>query len=466
MTRSSGRPAGLMTPARRGLTIGLVLTITLVAFEALAVITVLPAIKDDLGGLSLYGWVTSAFQLGLLVGIVVAGGQADRRGPAPPFLAGVLVFALGLAAGGLAPNMLALVVARGLQGLGAGAVPAVAYAAIGRSYPEALRPRVFAVLSTAWVVPGLIGPALSAVVAEQVGWRWVFLGLLPLVLGSAALALPSLRRLGPPEEPTGQRGRLPRALAVTAGCGLVLAGLTSRSLLVGALLVAAGLAVGLVPLRGLLPAGTLTARPGLPVAVLSRGLLTFAFFGADTYVPLAITSVRGQSTAVASVAVTAATLAWTAAAWVQERKAATWPGRRLIRAGFLVVAAGIALQMAALYPGVPVAVGVVGWGVGGFGIGLAYSPISLIVLGEARSGQEGAASAALQLTETLGVALGAGLGGALVAAGAAAGWLPRAGLAGAFALAAAVALGAAVLARRIPSRTIPAPPRTPDPPGG
>jgi MFS family permease len=457
MTPSSGRPAGLMEPARRGLTIGLVLTVTLVAFEALAVITILPAIKDDLGGIGLYGWVTSAFQLGLLVGIVVAGGQADRRGPAPPFVAGVLVFAVGLAAGGLAPSMLALVVARGLQGLGAGAVPAVAYAAIGRSYPEALRPRVFAVLSTAWVVPGLIGPAISALVAERFGWRWVFLGLLPLVLGSAALAWPSLRRLGPPEEPTGQRGRLAKALGVTAGCGLVLAGLTSRSPLVGALLVAAGLAVGLVPLRGLLPPGTLTARPGLPVAVLSRGLLTFAFLGADTYVPLAITSARGQSTAVASLAVTAATLAWTAAAWVQERKAAAWPGRRLIRAGFLIVAAGIALQVAALFPGVPVALGVAGWGVGGFGIGLAYSPISLIVLGEARPGQEGAASAALQLTETLGVALGAGLGGVLVAAGAAAGWLPRAGLAGAFALTAAVALLAALLAGRIPSRTIPAP---------
>src|SRR5215217_4695685 len=433
MKGSSRRPAGLMTPARRGLTIGLVLTITLVAFEALAVITILPTIKDDLEGIGLYGWVTSAFQLGLLVGIVVAGGQADRRGPGPPFVAGVLVFMAGLTIGGLAPSMLVLVLARGLQGLGAGAIPAVASAAIGRSYPEALRPRGFAVLSTAWVVPGLIGPALSALVAASVGWRWVFLGLLPLVAASGALAWPSLRRLGPPSEPLVQRGRLPRAIGVAAGAGVVLAGLSGRSPLTGALLVAAG--------------------PGLPVAVLSRALLTFAFFGADTYVPLAITSVRGQSTVVASIAVTAATLAWTAASWVQERKAADWPGRRLIRAGFLIVAAGIACEVAALFPAVPVAVGVAGWAVGGFGIGLAYSPISLIVLGEAQSGQEGAASASLQLAETLGVALGAGLGGALVAAGAAAGWPPMAGIAGAFALTASVALLAAMLARRIPSRT-------------
>jgi MFS family permease len=447
---------GLLAPSRRGLTIGLVLTITLVAFEALAVITILPAIKDDLNGIRLYGWATSAFQLGVMVGIVVAGGQADRRGPVPPFLAGIALFAVGLVVGGLAPTMLVLVIGRGLQGLGAGAVPAVSYAVIGRSFPEALRPRVFAVLSTAWVIPGLVGPAASALVAERFGWRWVFLGLLPLVLGAAALALPSLRRIGPPPEPVSPTGRLGKAVAVAAGAGLVLAGLSSRSPLAGVALVAAGLLVGVVPLRRLLPPGTLAARPGLPVTVLARGLLTFAFFGADTYVPLAITAVRHQSTAVASVAVTAATLSWTAAAWVQERKASAVPGRRLIRVGFLIVATGIALELAALFPGVPVAVGVAGWAVGGFGIGLAYSPLSLIVLGEAPSGQEGVASASLQLADTLGVALGAGLGGVLVAVGAAAGQ-PERGIAGAFALTAMVAVTAAVLARRVPSRTLPAP---------
>jgi hypothetical protein len=71
----SAQRDGLFAPARRALTIGLVLTVTLVAFEALAVVTILPVIKDDLGGLRLYGWVTSAFFLGTLVGIVVTGGM-------------------------------------------------------------------------------------------------------------------------------------------------------------------------------------------------------------------------------------------------------------------------------------------------------------------------------------------------------------------------------------------------------
>ena len=66
-----------------------------------------------------------------------------------------------------------------------------------------------------------------------------------------------------------------------------------------AALIIAGVAAGLPALRRLVPAGTLTARPGLPATILSRGLLTFAFFGADAYVTLAITEVRHRSPLVA-----------------------------------------------------------------------------------------------------------------------------------------------------------------------
>src|SRR5882724_2509778 len=100
---------GLWAPQRRALTTGLVLTITFIASEALAVVTVMPVVARDLGGLDLYGWVFSAFMLGSVVGIVVAGRQADRHGPAMPYVAGLLLFAAGLAVAGLAPNMPVLV---------------------------------------------------------------------------------------------------------------------------------------------------------------------------------------------------------------------------------------------------------------------------------------------------------------------------------------------------------------------
>ena len=171
MQRPGSGPDSLWSPARRGLTIGLVLTITLVAFEALAISTVLPIVARDLGDLEHYGWVFTSFFLGSLIGIAVVGGVINRGGLGRPLAIGLGLFAIGLLLGGLAMSMPMLIGARFIQGLGAGTIPPIAYVAIGRSLPESLRPRMFAVLSTAWVLPGVIGPAIAGVVGETLGWR-------------------------------------------------------------------------------------------------------------------------------------------------------------------------------------------------------------------------------------------------------------------------------------------------------
>ena len=101
-----------------------------------------------------------------------------------------------------------LVGARILQGLGAGAIPAIAYATVGRCYPAAIRPRVFAVFSTAWVIPGLIGPAASSTIEEALSWRAVFLALLPFVVLAAVITIPALTRA--PEQDAGAGRSRPR----------------------------------------------------------------------------------------------------------------------------------------------------------------------------------------------------------------------------------------------------------------
>jgi MFS family permease len=458
---------GLWSAQRRALTAGLVLTITFIASEALAVVTIMPVVARDLGGLGLYGWVFSAFMLGSVVGIVAAGRQADRYGPARPFLGGLLLFCAGLAIGGLAPTMLVLVVGRALQGIGAGAVPAVAYVAIGRSLPEHLRARMMAVMSTAWVLPGLAGPALSVAVAGFFGWRWVFLGLLPLVVITGSLALPALFRLGrqprADDEPAASAGtehRFTDGLAAAAGAGLILAGLTlaagSGQILAGIGLLAAGIAALGLSLRRLLPAGTFAARRGLPAVILCRGLLTFTFFGADAYVTLTITTVRHHTPALAGVAVTGATLAWTAGAWLQSRLNGKWEARRLVGWGLVIIVTGLAAMALVLLPATPVYVGLAAWTVAGFGIGLAYAPTSLLMLREAPPGREGWAAASLSLADVLGTALGIGAGGAAVAAATAHGWPLAAGVGAAFAIAGAGALALAAASRRLPLSHSPA----------
>ncbi|HZZ54236.1 MAG TPA: MFS transporter, partial [Trebonia sp.] len=138
---STGVSGGIWAPARRLLTVGLVLAVTFVAFEALAVATILPVVGRQLGDLRLYGWVFSAFLLASLIGIVLAGTLADRVPLGRPMLGGLALFALGLVIGGTAPDMAVLVAGRAVQGLGAGVVPAVAYVAISRCYPDESRPR-------------------------------------------------------------------------------------------------------------------------------------------------------------------------------------------------------------------------------------------------------------------------------------------------------------------------------------
>ncbi len=454
MATEAATEGGVWDPAHRRLTFGLVLAVTLVAFEALAVATILPVVSRQLGDLRLYGWVFSAFLLSSLVGIVVAGGLADRRPLTGTMLIGLVLFAAGLTIGGTAADMPILVAGRAVQGLGAGVVPATAYVAIGRGYPDGCRPRMFAVLSTAWVVPGLAGPAIAALIATAVGWRWVFLGLLPLVAVAGILAALALRAVPRPARPDlgpAPGLRLAPVFGVVIGAGVALSALSSRSRPVAVVGVVAGAAILVFFLRKLTPKGTLVAERGLPATVLSRGLLTFCFFAGDAYVPYALTAVRHTSTLIAGLALTAATIAWTAGSWIQERWIKRVGPRRLVRVGVGLVVTGLGLMSLALLPFVPPTLGVVAWTVAGVGMGLAYSPLSVTTLDRAPRGGEGRATAGLQLTDVLGQALGTGAAGAAVAAGVH-GLGGRAGVALAFGIGVASGVAALAASGRVPAR--------------
>jgi MFS family permease len=465
-------PDGARAERRGALKVGLVAVVTLVAFESLAVTTILPEIEADLGGIAWYGWVTTAFFLGTMIGIVFAGDQADRRGAGPPYVVGLALFAIGLLIGGFATSMPMLVAGRFVQGFGAGVVPAIGYIAIGRAFSVGERPRMFAILSTAWVVPGLIGPVLAERIAGAVGWRSVFLGLIPLVAVAGVLIIPAMLRIGPVlasvegadaapvaapvagqrPDPTARwrERRLVEAARVAAGAAIVVAGFTiDRRVAVVATVV--GLLVGLGPLRRLTPPGTLRGAAGLPAVIGSRGLLTFVFFGLDAFVPFAITSGRGRSSLAGGIAVTIGTVCWTTATWIQER----WIGRlgeaRFIRAGYVLLGSGVAVVAAAsLTDAVPYWVIHLGAGLAGFGMGLAYSAHAQLALRSVDESQVGATTASLQLTDNLGVALGTGAVGAIVTFGDDAAWSAGAAVAVAMSVPVAVAVLGTLLSRRLP----------------
>jgi MFS family permease len=431
---------GVFSARLRPLTIGLVLVVASAAFEALAVAATMPATTRELGGLALYGWAFSAFMLTNLVGVTLAGSAADRNGPARPFLIGIGLFIIGLLGAGLAPLMPMLIAARAVQGLGAGMISSVAYVAIGRGYPEGAKARMLAMTSTAWVVPGLIGPAVAGVITDFAGWRWVFLGLVPLPIIATLLALPVLRRMGRPAqraansddaaalneaaagEPRQAQGTSAarNAIQLAGGVGLVMAGLgQSAQPLLAVGLAVAGVALAGPAIRRMMPAGTLRAAPGMPAAIVAMCFLNLAFFGVDAFVPLALSELRRQSIVAAGLPLTAATLTWTAGSWVLAQIAGRVSRRSIASVGLGLVGAGIAVVIVTLLPAVPAFTGIGAWALAGLGIGLAYTTLSLAVLESAPAGQEGKASAAMQVASGLGTAIGTGVGGTIVGSGSA-----------------------------------------------
>ncbi|MEU8201662.1 MFS transporter [Streptosporangium sp. NPDC049046] len=406
-------------PEYRTASLGILLVVTLIAFEGMSVSTVMPAVSADLDALDLYGVSFSAFLIAGLLANVVAGLWSDRRGHAWPFLLGVGLFTAGMVMAGAAASKELFIVARAVQGLGGGAVVVAIYVMIARVYVPATRPRIFAALSAAWVLPALIGPGLTGIIAETAGWRWVFYGIVPLVVPALVMLLPALRVGGPmPEPSSGPRSRpLAMTLAATAtacGGGILLYGVgrLHEAPIPGGIATAAGLALLASGLPRLLPPRALRFGRGLPTTVMMRGVLASAFFGVNAFIPLLLTEVHGFSVAGAGVALTLGAIGWTSGSYLQTRRSYDRP--LLVRIGAVAITVGILTTLLALVPGVSGWVTVPAWVIAGFGMGIGVTSVNVTAMRQSPDAEQGANSAALQVVDTLGSAITIGFGGVLV----------------------------------------------------
>lgn len=415
--RSDPRPSPpterLLRAGNLQLVAGIVAVILLIAFEAMAVATAMPRAVAELHGLSFYAWSFSGYLVASLFAMVAAGEMCDEVGPRWPLIGGVVLFTAGLLVAGTAVNMAVFVGGRAVQGLGGGAVIVAIYVVVARAFDESMRPRVFAAMSSAWVLPSVIGPAVAGVVADDLSWRWVFLGVAVLVVPAVLVMWPALPGLDGGTRSV-RSGRKRSALLVAIGVGsLQYAGqrLDRYGL---AFLVVGGVLVA-VSLPKLLPRGTLRFARGLPATVAMRGVLAGSFFGAETFVPLMLITQRGVSTTDAGLALTGGALGWAAGSWFQSRPSRTVPRYRLVRFGCCFVAVAIAMVALVLLPAVPTYVAALGWIVGGVGMGMAMASVSLLMLRYSRPADQGINSAALQLADSLFAVVCIGLGGAIYA---------------------------------------------------
>ena len=421
VSQSVRPPATAAAVSLRRLTIGVCINVVAIAFETIAVATAMPAAARDLDGLPYYAWSFSLFSIGMLFATVVAGRISDRIGPGKPMLAGMAVFIVGLAVAGTAEHMLQLVGGRLVQGLGSGLMSTAVFVLVAQAYEVAHRPRMFTYISTAWVLPSLVGPAVSAWVTEQLSWHWVFLLVIPMVLGGGLLVLPTLRRLMRgyvrPEPDPDAPSPAPLWAAGLVAIGAALLQLAGQRLdWIALALFVAGIAALVLSLPRLMPNCFSRVR-GLSAVISSRGLLAGAFVGGEAFVPLMLVEERQVALFLAGAALTVGSVGWTVGSWLQSQPWFRIRRDRLITVGSLSVAVGLAgTALVALLPGLPFWLVGAAWIFSGLGMGLAVSSTSLAVMTLSDAAVQGRNGSSLNLADALGAGLFVGLSGTIFAA--------------------------------------------------
>lgn len=451
-------PGGVLGGGYRWISIGMCALILLAAFESLAVTTVMPLISAELNGQHLYALAFAGPLAVSVVGMVIAGNWSDRGGPRAPLYASVALFAIGLIVAGTAGNMWALVAGRLIHGLGGGGLIVALYVIVARVYPAVLQPRIFAGFAAAWVVPSLVGPFLAGLVADSVGWPWVFLGVVGLVVIAMIMVLPAMRgiesgeaaesasrervaqdlaaaTLATPDLATNElatddlaaAGRVTGAIAIPIApvermrpswslariSWAILAAISVLALNLSA--EAGGVLAWLIPLvtiallavalRPLLPAGTLRAATGLPSVVLFRGLIGGSFFGAEVYVPYLLTEEYQLSPSMAGLALTVGGLAWATGSQIQGRLSAPTAHLLCIRLGMTLLGISLAITAVAAAMGLPAPVLIAGWTLAGGGMGFMFPRTSVMTLQASTPDNQGFNSSAIAISDGIGSAV-------------------------------------------------------------
>jgi MFS family permease len=433
-TAAPAGPASLLDRAHLPFAVGAVALVTLGAFENRATMTVLPTVARELDGLWLFGAASAAPLVSFVVATVVAGAWADHRGPVRPLQAGMLVFAASQVAMALAPGMAVFALGRFGSGISEALMDVSLTVLLARTMPEELRAKVFAAFAAAWVLPSLLGPPVAGVLTEVLSWRSVFgvgvallpfawLLLRPAMRGRAAAAGSDGNLRAVPTAWTSRERRSVRAAtlaalglaALTAGGSLL--GRSGPVELSGAALVVAGVGCTVPALRTVLPAGTMRLAHGIPALVALRGLVAAAFGTSGSLLPLMLSTVHGLGPAAAGASLTVTGLSWATGSQlhgldVVQRRV---PAVRRLAAGFTLITVGLLGPALTSLDVLPVAPGLVLWGIAGLGMGIVSPTLSTQLLLFAPVSDQGRITAASSLTASVAQAVGLAATGALIA---------------------------------------------------
>jgi EmrB/QacA subfamily drug resistance transporter len=413
-------------------TVGVMMSLFLASMESTVVATAMPTIVSQLGGFDSYSWVFTAFMLTSTTVVPVFGKLADIYGIRPIYMIAVSLFLIGSLLCGRAESMTELIVARAVQGVGAGGLLPLAFIMIGALFSFEQRASMQGLFSGVWGVSAVAGPLLGGFLVDTISWRWVFyINIIPGLIAAALVGFGF-------SEPRRDRATRPQidiagVVLLSLGCVLLLFGLgelgspQSWIPLLGAAASFAALAWverraadPIVPLR-------LFGQRAFAVAC-GHGLLAgCAVFGCVTFIPLYAQAVLGTSATGAGAALIPLMLGWVFASIIGSRLLLRYSYRSLALFGMVSLVVGAALLLVPTIPGLGMVQLLIPTGLMGIGMGLSIPSFLITVQSSVVRSDLGAATSTVQFSRSIGGTFGVSIMGAVLAAGLASG-LAAAGL--------------------------------------
>lgn len=419
----TGRP-GVGLRSERGPILGsLMLATSLVALDATIIATAASVIARDLGHFEQLPWLFSTYLLAQAVSVPIYGRLADVLGRKRMMLAGIALFLVGSVLCGLAWSMTTLIVARVIQGLGAGAVLPMSMTITSDVYTLEERARTQGYLASVWAVSSVVGPTLGGVFSEFVSWRWIFWINIPLSLLAAGMLWRSFRER--PRETAREPIDYLGAALLTGGSTLLILGLleggtawawtsgTSVAIFAGAAALLAAFTVSAARVSHPIFDLRLLRRRVIGASTAGSLVIGVVVMGLSTYVPVYAQNVLGTGPLVAGFALAALTLGWPLTASVAGRVYLRIGFRLtgLIGATLVLTGAGLTLLLGA---------GSEVWQVAaacfviGAGMGLTAVPTLIAAQTSAGWHERGAVTGTNMFARSLGSAVGVAVFGAVV----------------------------------------------------
>ena len=403
---------------------GMLLVLLLSALDSTIVGTAMPRVIAQLNGFDRYTWVTTAYLLTSTVTVPIYGKLSDLLGRKRVFMLGTLIFLLGSALCGIAQTMTQLIIFRGLQGLGAGALVPVSMAVIGDLFPPGERGKWQGIFGASWGIAGVIGPALGGWITDNLSWRWVFYVNLPV----GVIALTVLLLVMPPlvNGKPGVRIDVWGALLLVAGLVPLLLAFTwaGSSYAWGSPLVLGLLGGGVALLAAFTIYETRQPEPIVEprlfrrriftVSVVTMALISAGLLASTVFVPLFLQGVSGTSATRSGAVLTPLIFAAGAGAIGCGQILRRWSRYYvlgLVNAAFMVAGMVALLRLGAHSRATDAAPGLICLGVG-YGIGVVL--YTVVIQNAFPRSQLGQVSAALIFFRSIGGTIGLALMGSLL----------------------------------------------------